>query len=55
MPPLPARNAPSADSVSDANAPRLRLVGPMEGKPSRVGVIVPKYSIIVLTEGCSKS
>jgi len=44
MPPVPGPKDPSAASVSDGKAPRLRLLGPIVGKPFSVGVIARKKS-----------
>src|SRR5664279_1079368 len=54
MPPVPGPNVPSAESVSEGKAPRLRLLGPTDGKLSSVGVIARKYSLLVKNLACSK-
>ena len=54
IPPAPAPNVPSADSVSVGKAPSVRLLGPTDGKPTSVGVIARKYSVMVTNLGYSK-
>jgi hypothetical protein len=53
IPPVPGPNVPSGEFVSETRTPRLRLLGPVEGKPSDVGVIARKYSMVASL--CSKT